>query len=357
MIPRWKLVRELRRIREQLIQIPWYLTNKLQKNAHDRRKNQALQVTSGSAPLAPTVAIVLVFQPNGILPSTLALLEYLQKKNVSPIIVSNAQVSQGDLEKLALLSNRIIVRPNFGYDFGGYRDGVLYCIENGIRPENLIVMNDSVWLPAHRDSDPVGDALEHPADLVGITYYHHKNKPRLDHIQSYFYRFGGRILTDPDFEKYWREMPVSNTRYTVIRKCEMRLTETFRSKGYTVGVLCDDVSATPVLKDLSEAELRDVVAYVNSDLLRHAPKFKTLTEQLESQNDWQVELNNLVSSGRLTVPFLILHPAVMVRRCRAPILKKNRDGYYVSQRKEIARLGLLSELNDTVAAEVSGWDA
>ena len=356
MIPKWKLERELNRIKEQILQLPWYVYGGPRKALHDLLLPRLLKVTDGQAPLSGNMAVVLIFQPAGILKSTLAQLEYLASHGFSTLVVSNAPLSADDRQRLIGLTYQVMERPNYGYDFGGYRDGILHLLKRGIRPDNLIVMNDSCWMPAQKSSDPVGVALRDQADLFGISYFEHARKQHLSHIQSYFFRFGPKITSDPYFQEFWQNIPVSSIRQTVIRKCEMRLTNAFQRRGHSVNFLFDDTTAIQHALQLADEELKDLILYLSRISERYAATFREVLERISTGSDWRPEAEHLMNSQPALIPFLVLHPNIMVGRCQTPVLKKDRSGLYKAQREEIRRLGYLSSLTPSVAEEVAYWD-
>ena len=69
------------------------------------------------------------------------------KNNFTPLIVSNSPLSNKDKNLILEYSWVLIERKNFGYDFGGYRDGVLFISEKIIDLDKLILINDSTWFP------------------------------------------------------------------------------------------------------------------------------------------------------------------------------------------------------------------
>ena len=75
--------------------------------------------------ISKKIAIYLIFPANGIDEFHERTLEELLKNCYSTVIVSNAKLPKTDLELLKKYSLRIIERANYGYDFGGYREGIL----------------------------------------------------------------------------------------------------------------------------------------------------------------------------------------------------------------------------------------
>lgn len=356
MIPKWKLEREWKRIKEQFQQVPWYIYGKVVKRHYDRTKHKKISITQGRVALGKNVAVLLIYQPKGILESTLMQLDYFNKCGFSTLVVSNAAVGEADMTKLKERSFQILERPNYGYDFGGYRDGVLHILEQGSELQNVIVMNDSVWFPLHKDSDPVGDALKSDADLYGISYFEHLRKPHLSHIQSYFFRFGPNIVTNGYFQQFWQDLPVSSIRNTVIRKCEMQLTESFRSRGYSIGTWSNAREINTLIAHLNDQELKEFIVYLSRITLMYKAFLEPVLEMMDAGENWREEVERLVNGKRLIVPFLIHWPEITVKMCMAPVMKKDKSEPYKIQRNELQRKNLTNLIHPAIAVEIENWD-
>lgn len=356
MIQRWKLERELARIKGQFIQIPWLIYGKIEKSLYDRSKYKKIAIHDGAIQLTDRVAVLLIYQPSGVLRSTIAQLRYLAAHGFSTLVVSNTPLRDGDLEQMKEFAFQIMVRPNYGYDFGGYRDGVLHVLNFGAQLKALIVLNDSVWLPVHKDSDPVAEAMKETPDLFGITYSTHGRTPHRSHIQSYFFRFGEKVLKDPFFEEYWRNLPVSSNKYTVVRRCEMGLTNAFRSRGYSFGVMQNDKKNLSHLLSLSDDQMRDLLHYLPNVISSYRTHFEPVTRLLESGEDWRAELSRLINANQTNLPFLSQHPSTMLGCSQSPVLKKYKKEPYKIQREEIRRLNYLKCINPEIAEEIENWD-
>lgn len=93
--------------------------------------------------MGPKLAVFVVFRPKGVAASIYMTLEYLCKHGITVLITSNAALNHDDRQKFASLAWKVIERPNFGYDFGAYRDSILYLRDQGVEPDHLLLMNDS----------------------------------------------------------------------------------------------------------------------------------------------------------------------------------------------------------------------
>ncbi len=78
MIPRWKLKRELVRLRDHLVglpqtiaSLPARLSEPQRRRAHDAAFPNNMHLTKGRIELGKRLAVVVLFQPRGIAPSTI----------------------------------------------------------------------------------------------------------------------------------------------------------------------------------------------------------------------------------------------------------------------------------------------
>ena len=108
---------------------------------------------SGEIPLRNNIVIFLIFPEKGLKPSHLSTLNYFVNKKYSPLVISNCVLSAEDKIKIKRNSWFLIERKNYGYDFGGYRDGVLFLKDKLFKINNMILLNDSAWFPISKNND------------------------------------------------------------------------------------------------------------------------------------------------------------------------------------------------------------
>ena len=356
MIPAWKVKREWNRFKMQLLQWHWFLFGGLRRRQYDRQRGQTIVQTEGLRPVSADVAILLIYQPAGLLPSLYSELDHFHAKGIAVIVVSNAPISQTDLERLRTHCHLILQRPNYGYDFGGYRDGVLTLFQRGISPENLFILNDSVWFPLTQDSHLIEDAKASSADLFGIYYNEKAREPHRSHLQSYFYRFNHRLVSSAAFENFWRNLTLTNNKYMVIRQCEMKLTDAFQAKGFSIAYLYDMAKMRAAILALNDVELHQMLRYQSIVDTRSAKALAPLIEDGPDAPEWRNRVEALVREGRIGRYFLILHPLVLLRELGAPVLKKDRQPMYQLQRKELFRAGLAGDFLPALNYEIAHWD-
>ncbi|WP_281968264.1 rhamnan synthesis F family protein [Roseovarius nanhaiticus] len=272
----WKLKRELRRLGRQTLAVPrvaWEYTTLTIR--YDIQAARERKVHAGERPQADEVAIYLIFPSKGVLASHLDVLNQLTADGISPILVSNLKLSQQDLATLKPLCTRIIERPNVGYDFGGYRDGVLNIADDLTNIDRLYLLNDSCWMVDSQQSwfKSVRDAN---VDFCGATAHYGIRPYRAHefrdidwtytthfsrfHYGSYALAMSTNILRDPGFLKFWRNIRLSNDKNVTVRRGETGLTQwMLRRKRYSHVATCQTSDLGNEIEALSDDELDAVV--------------------------------------------------------------------------------------------------
>jgi hypothetical protein len=351
-LPLWKIQREWKRLKMQVGQIEWLVMGPLRKRAYDRNRARLVKVTQGDQALTPKVAIQLIWQPKGLLASFLEELAYFADRGFCTVLVSNAPLSDADIARLTPLCHLIVQRPNYGYDFGGYREGVLTLRDHDIRPAHLVIKNDSVWFPLWPDCDLLDRALTSQADLFGIYENELSRRP---HLQSYFYHFGPRPLADPGFWSFWDKLWMTDNKYMVIRQCEMKLTQAFQKLGYVADSVFHTRDMRAALIGLNDTQLAEVLAYQVQVNTRSAPEVMALLGN-EAEPGWRAAVEEMILRGRMGKYFLITHPSALYAVMACPVLKKDRQPMYQLQRRELVRIGLADQMRPTIRQEILDWD-
>ncbi|MFW8593617.1 rhamnan synthesis F family protein [Cribrihabitans neustonicus] len=272
MLPLWKIARELRRVLEQLPRLPGQISSYfLGARYYDRFHAPQVKVIEGNLPGGSRVAIYLVFPRDGLLPSHKHALEYLRENGYAPLVVSNLPVSGADAEYLKENAWRVIERPNVGYDFGGYRDGVLSLAEKLSGLERLVLLNDSSWFPLPgsrnwlKEAEGLGVDYAAAATSLGIV----RVKPsqyqsiqwtfdptqRNFHYGSYAVSLGPALLRDKRFQRYWTNYPLTKEKNKVVRRGEIGLTRFVVKNGFSHAATYDILRLPDDLRSLSDEEV------------------------------------------------------------------------------------------------------
>jgi hypothetical protein len=302
MPPWWKIRRELVRPFRQLASLPlrfgslvagrWYYDTFLRK--HKR-------IEYGSYPLSSKVCIYVVYPTTPECASQLVAIKSLREDGFSVLVVSNKYLDESLRQKILSFASVLIERVNFGYDFGAYREGVLYLYENKLDKDlsYLMLMNDSCWYPMSSVSWPAL-AMSLEKDFVGATSAYGISRRKLDsdphkhwlinkahrnfHYASYALMIGPKVLQEPRFKNFFLKLPLTNTKKFTVRRGEIGLTQLIKrlaaSHGETHGI---------------EALPRDLAHY-NSDTLLNMVKNCTITNSDQLTLEKKMILTNAKSN-------------------------------------------------------------
>lgn len=266
MIQTWKIAREADRFRLQLLATAGPLWEPWVQRRYDRNRDCNLAITEGERPLRDKVAIYLIYQPSGVLASTMEACKLLEASGYAPLVVSNAPLDAAALASLKPLAWRIIQRPNYGYDFGGYRDGILHVIDGGIVPDRLLVMNDSIWYPLGR-VDTLLPRLEASGLDVAGTLVHRAFRKGLRRrratrvIESYLFLFNRKAFQSAAFRAFWYGYQMSSNKVNAVRRGERRLAEAMLAGGLTADGIFGAEDFLQIVGQQDDGFLRKTICY------------------------------------------------------------------------------------------------
>lgn len=257
----WKVRRELRRTIDKLVHATARITYEpLRKSAYDFASPLLQRATNGAMPLTDRVAIFVVFQPKGLAPSILLTLDHLRQNGFSVIVVSNGRLRPADRELACRHAALVLERPNVGYDFGAYRDGIRYLWALRHDMSRLVLMNDSTWFPLRREDDSLArmEALE--VDLAGHIYRIEDAKARSrDHVESHLLMISHGFLKSEEFRRFWSGYRMSDFRATTIEAGEKGFSQMALLEGRTVATLMSREWLVATLQGLDDPALRSVL--------------------------------------------------------------------------------------------------
>ncbi|WP_281252879.1 rhamnan synthesis F family protein, partial [Solemya elarraichensis gill symbiont] len=219
----WKVRREMTRIADQFLAVPTFIAEVLWYEALHMFSRRQPRRYPGQQVAGKDVAIFLLYQPGGILASTVETCRHLVEQGYSIRIISNAPVSEVDRGRLAPYCQTIIERQNHGYDFGGYQFAINELLTEEVVPENLLLINDSIWFPVLTKCDLLQRLRSSAADFSGPVIYRHR-KEKKTHLQSYMLHFRQSAIVHPAFRNFWSNYRKSSSKRWTIRYGEMRLT-------------------------------------------------------------------------------------------------------------------------------------
>jgi len=319
-IPGWKVRRELSRLGQQLRAVPEAIWEPVARRRHDAALLQGFPLTQGSVPLGSKVAIILCWQPNGIVPSFLETLDHLIRNGYAPFVVANAAILASDRPDIISRSWRTMERPNFGYDFGGYRDGLVMLRRWGVTPERLVIMNDSVWFPVWASDDTLQQAERTASDVAGMIL---RNRNDSDFLESYFFSIKGTVLDHAGFRAFWDGLRLTSNKYKVIRRGERGFGAALTKSGLTMGALFPRARFLDAIAALNSASLRQVLRYAASpdpDTIAGAMALANAPDSPVWQDAARSYVERVLLKGQVysTLP-------VLAAKLNYPVLKKSRE--------------------------------
>ncbi len=283
MIPTWKIKRELGRVKQQFINLPGKTaTYFFGARYYDLVLAKKRRLVDGQIERSAKRAVYLIYPANGLLKSHLRTLKFLADNSISTTVVSNLPLSAEDEAEVLKHCHVYIERANFGYDFGGYRDGVLSMKDELAQTKQLILMNDSVWFPLYPDTDWLEQI-----DALGVDYAssvsseNKSNIPKLDnskfnqgyrphdklfHYGSFSLAIGPKILAHPGFLQFWKSFPLSNKKKATILRGEIGLTTWVRENGFTHDETFGVKQFDEILDDLSNEKLVEIASHMIIDI-------------------------------------------------------------------------------------------
>lgn len=274
----WKLKRELRRALPKTLETlaePFrYLTF---VPLYDLRKSRLMPVTQGDVPQGKEIAVYLIYAPGGVQPSHMHMLSELVRAGISPIVVSNLPLSDADRASLGASAWRVIERPNVGYDFGGYRDGILSIADLLPGLDRLWILNDSAWLvdqtPSWFDEaramgrDFVGSVSNYGIAKIDIQdhteiTWHFNPAHRKFHYVSNGWCIGAAILRDPAFLRFWKRLQIRHSKQLTVRRGEIGFSQWVIRRGFSHGATLEIDRLDAELAALDPAELDQVAHHL-----------------------------------------------------------------------------------------------
>jgi lipopolysaccharide biosynthesis protein len=359
-MPAAKLRREIARIGQKLVDVWSAPQERRRQRDRDRQFPRTLRVTAGGHPVAPKIAVLVLWQPNGVPASVLMTCQHLSAAGYAPMVVSNAALSDPDRARLAPLVWQMAERDNLGHDFGAYRDGILLLRHQGVAPQRLVLLNDSIWFPLAAD-DTLLPTLEGAAGADGFSgaaWMERPGKARSAHFQSYLVMFGPRALQSPAFLGFWSGYLVSSRRDSVLRRGEKGLSQAMAAAGLAAPSHRSAAGLARHAQTLPDAELTKALDYAAlTDPARMAERATLLSTQ--GAPGFRPAALRFLSATLATAFFLETHPFLAARAFGLSFLKKRRDPTSTEARRQVLRAmaaGDLPEAQAVVLAELRQHD-
>lgn len=287
--PSNKLLRELKRLVRQCFDAPSALGEYLfATKYYDKVLAKKTSFTTGTHSIGDRIAIYLIFPKFGVEEKHLHALRYITGAGYSAVVVVNGRLTPTEKDQILKSCSKLIERENFGYDFGGYREGLLFIRSLTVAPKFVAILNDSCWFPSNSNAHWLHEAESLNVELASaLTFsgsgwvkralassgdsFHAgpKRSKRLHHC-SFAILFSRAALERSDFWDFWKSLHLSSRRDRTVKWGERALSAFAVKNNLTqASTLPEQVVARALFANLGEAVLneREHPAYKHSNLL------------------------------------------------------------------------------------------
>jgi Rhamnan synthesis protein F len=274
-----KAKREIERLFKQILNVPsaaleYFFATPYYDFALSKQK----KLTTNYPPTGKKFAVYLMFPSRGLLQSHLLALAYLKANGFEAVVVTNYPLNSPDREHLLENCWSLIERPNYGYDFGGYRDAMFMLAPLFHQMDRLVILNDSTWFPLPEKSDWLRDVEKLNVDFCGAISgsrmsrgqgKDHRNLKwtfsstnRDFHYCSFALAFSGRLINDPKFLRFWRKIRLTKIKNKTVRRGEIGLSQVFTRSGFTHASTFDVAGMETALSKLPVERIAEITKRV-----------------------------------------------------------------------------------------------
>ena len=271
-----KISREIRRLFRQPLENLGYTAN---RTFHDLIIRPQNIVSQGNGLHSQKIAIYLIFPQKGLDFFHRKTIDELSRNNYRIIAVSNLRLKNEDKEELLDSVSQLIERKNFGYDFAGYREGILYNLRAIRNAQKLFLINDSVIFPIQKASNWIKQAEQSGYAITGaISAYGNNIKVKtitdnIDlattnntrkisrgiHYSSFALMFDHKICSTTFVSRFFGQLRLSNARANVIKLGEIGLSQAVRKAGFTHGCILTPKAIKDAAEKLDNKELLETL--------------------------------------------------------------------------------------------------
>lgn len=173
------------------------------------------------------IAILAQYDPDKGIPSHVRLhLQGLRPVVDRLILVSNSPIDFESNRFAEGICDRVLVRQNSGWDFGGWRDVI--GTEDLTRFDRVILTNSSVIGPLF-PLGPIFKEIEaRDPDIWGMV----SSKNKGLHLQSYFLSASAKVVASDAWRSFWDSVEDFDDKNKVIRRYEVGFSKAMSSAGF-----------------------------------------------------------------------------------------------------------------------------
>ena len=190
---------------------------------------------------------------------------------------------------------QIIERVNEGYDFGGYKDGMLLIREFSDAFSEVLLINNSIFLLKSSLTELMQDIRDIEFDVTSIT----SSTGETFHLQSYFLHFKKQTLKDSGIWDWFSQLETNSNKRATVTSLEIPFSAQMNALGFTCGAIWN-----------SQQLLNLMYSAAGSNLLN----------EFRRQTGWIVSMRSFFSGEPLN-PMHYMWPHLLELGC--PFIKKD----------------------------------
>lgn len=353
----WKVRRELVRVSQQLRDLIARPLEPIRQAAYDRRRMHTVRVHNGDCQFSEKVVLLLVYQPSGLAQSVIRTCDRFIRAGYAPLLVSNAPLKHSELQELRSVTWRILVRPNFGYDFGGYRDGWWYLQRSQLPLERLVVMNDSVWYPIRSGDTFIEDMEKLGGGFAGALLAADRRSKQLKgigrkpFISSFWLMFDRSVIESSAFRSFWDHYLCSNSKAQTILRGERGLSAAMESAGYLPVAMFDRQKLDRLIAALPSVDLISALRYLVVLDSRQTKNIQRLLGEIKHDHAWEVRARECLLDATNGQNFLSAAPMFCLKTPFVEYIKKSKDPHNAAALRALFAATVSGELR--LAPEVA----
>lgn len=322
--PPWKVKREAVRIWFQIENYYLPIVERFSQLRYDSQFKKLTKLIDGRQKISKKIVILFIYQPIGLAKSILVTCEFLHDQGYAVLLVSSTPVDEHDLQILQQRTWKILLRPNYGYDFGGYRDGVRVLKELGIEPDMLLIMNDSAWIPLTDDSQMIKKMEDDSLFLTGPVFENVvKRDKHKEYFQSYLMLIKSKALKSSGFINYWRDYRISSRKRIVLVRGEEGFSEALFNDGFGGGAPSTRTVLFDLIQKQSNVFLLKTIEYATYLDVENLLAARNLVREYSDTGEWRTNaLLHLNTMPKSTQPMGVI-PYACIKLLGFSFLKKS----------------------------------
>ena len=177
------------------------------------------------------------------------------------IVVNGVLSKEGEIILKQYTAN-IIIRPDIGFDVGGWQDAILNYIgfEKIVEYDELILFNDSFFGPLYPFKEVFSIMDQEKIDFWGLSSHGaapgtgacpYGDRPR--YLQTYFLGFRKNLVESEEFQEFWKTLPIFKKFEEVGEGFGCVFTKGFEDLGYKWKAYSDtsDLESEDIRKNMS----------------------------------------------------------------------------------------------------------